>query len=279
MGLWRCGEYLTYLISSFCLSSLHSFYFLSPERTCYTNSIKSSPFKPLLPSLLLSAPAPIALQRSQEANNHLFIHEKPPQQLNNETYSNFTLCVLEARHRVGKPLKDRTFPILQMTCSAVDTSSLTPAAATSTDKTQHQPVHGHKEKKEFLVISVTVPDYFHSSSFRKDSETHHVGNAETHHPVEKDTVIASYASIERIRQVDLSGEEDRTGKIEWLMALTSDARGILPRWIQNLAVPGQIAKDVPLFLGWIGKERKNEGRFKDEGRRDEKKEKTRKIGK
>jgi hypothetical protein len=30
---------------------------------------------------------------------------------------------------------------------------------------------------------------------------------------------------------------------------------VLPAWVQRGAVPGQIAKDVSLFLGWIAKER------------------------
>jgi len=111
--------------------------------------------------------------------------------------------------------------------------------------------------EEFLVISVTIPDYFTALS---------VSPKQT----QDDTVIASYASIERIRKipspVTTTPSEGNTTtstaadhqKIEWLMALTSNAGGMLPQWVQNLAVPGQIAKDVPLFLGWIAKEREEE---------------------
>ncbi|POR36430.1 Uncharacterized protein TPAR_03377, partial [Tolypocladium paradoxum] len=40
------------------------------------------------------------------------------------------------------------------------------------------------------------------------------------------------------------------------MGTASDARGVLPAWVQRMAVPGQIAKDVDMFLGWIAEERK-----------------------
>ena len=39
------------------------------------------------------------------------------------------------------------------------------------------------------------------------------------------------------------------------MTTASDARGVLPKFVQALAVPGQIAKDVALFLSWIARER------------------------
>ncbi|KAK3330377.1 hypothetical protein B0H66DRAFT_59518 [Apodospora peruviana] len=162
----------------------------------------------------------------------------PPQRIAGETWHNFTLCVLEARHHIGKPLKDRTFPILQMTCSIIEDNN---------DK---------KEKPEFLIISLTVPDWFTSST--SVLQTHREGNDDS----DKGTVIASYASIERFRKLPTPSspttskeESSRRDKIEWLMALTSDASGVLPRWVQNLALPGQIAKDVSLFLGWIVKER------------------------
>ncbi len=147
-----------------------------------------------------------------------------------ETWGNFTLKIEEMRHKIGKPLKDRTFPVLQMTCSAMargEGESGDDAAATQ-----------HREKPEFLVVSVTVADFDRAP------------NAE--YSRAKDTVLAAYASVERIRKLPATGE------IEWIMATASDARGVLPQWVQNIAVPGQVAKDVPLFLGWIARERDGE---------------------
>jgi hypothetical protein len=39
------------------------------------------------------------------------------------------------------------------------------------------------------------------------------------------------------------------------MATASDAKGVLPQWMQNLAVPGAVAKDVEMFLSWIPSQR------------------------
>ncbi len=135
----------------------------------------------------------------------------------------------EMRHKIGKPLKDRTFPVLQMTCSAMarDQDAESDAAATQ-----------RNEKAEFLVVSVTVADFDRAPGAELSKA--------------KGTVLAAYASVERIRRLP------DTGDIEWLMATASDARGVLPQWVQHMAVPGQIAKDVPLFLSWIARERKGE---------------------
>ena len=39
-----------------------------------------------------------------------------------------------------------------------------------------------------------------------------------------------------------------SGKVEWMMAVASDASGVLPMWAQKLGLPGAIAKDVGLFF-------------------------------
>ncbi|KAI1847382.1 hypothetical protein JX266_006607 [Neoarthrinium moseri] len=128
-----------------------------------------------------------------------------------ETWTGFQLKVQEMRHRIGKPLKDRTFPVLQMTAAA-------------------------RGKSEFLVVSIPVPDFGTAEASRLARE--------------KGAQVASYVSVERIRKLD-------DGRIEWLMATASDAGGVLPMWVQNMAMPGVVWKDVPLFLGWIAKERQH----------------------
>lgn len=133
-----------------------------------------------------------------------------------ETWGRFTLRVEEMRHNVGPPLNDRVFPVLQMTCEAVGGSG--------------------EGKREFIVASVPVVDF-------ETADT-------AFHAKDKGIVLARYVSVERIRKLP-----DADGGIEWVMATASDAAGVLPMWVQTLAVPGQIAKDVPLFLGWIAKER------------------------
>ncbi|CAJ2501036.1 Uu.00g038890.m01.CDS01 [Anthostomella pinea] len=140
-----------------------------------------------------------------------------------ETWGDFGLVVEEMRHKVGRPiLKDRTFPVLQMTCAA-------------------------KNKNEFLVVSIPVPDFGGAEASRLAKE--------------KGAQIAFYASVERFRRLG-------DGSIEWLMATASDAAGVIPVWVQNKAMPGVVWKDVPLFLGWIAREREKEKGAKGEGAAD-----------
>ncbi|RDW74083.1 hypothetical protein BP5796_07525 [Coleophoma crateriformis] len=122
-------------------------------------------------------------------------------------WTNLTLVVEEMKHKIDpKPLKNRTFPILQLAAELAGV-------------------------KEFLVISIPLTDFEKSpyAEFARD----------------KSLVVAAYASIERIRELP------STGEIEWIMATASDAKGVLPQWMQNMAVPGAVAKDVEMFLSWI----------------------------
>jgi hypothetical protein len=125
---------------------------------------------------------------------------------------NISLKVVEMKHKIDpKPLKNRTFPVLQLSASLVDT-------------------------QEFIVVSIPVTDFDKApqAEYAKD----------------KSLVVASYSSVERIRILPESGE------IEWIMATASDAGGVLPQWLQNLAVPGKVAHDVDMFLAWIPSQRK-----------------------
>ncbi|KAL2413062.1 hypothetical protein ABEF95_003845 [Exophiala dermatitidis] len=47
------------------------------------------------------------------------------------------------------------------------------------------------------------------------------------------------------------GDGDGDGQIAWVMATTSDAKGILPGWLQRMSVPAAVAKDVGYFIKWI----------------------------
>jgi hypothetical protein len=83
---------------------------------------------------------------------------------------------------------------------------------------------GHK----VMIVQIAMRD--------PDAEAHSSGN-----------VRGAYTSIERLQG---TGEG-----IEWIMGTTSDAKGALPAWVQNMAMPGPIAKDVDFFLSWIEKQR------------------------
>ncbi|KAL7960923.1 hypothetical protein V8C34DRAFT_312296 [Trichoderma compactum] len=81
-------------------------------------------------------------------------------------------------------------------------------------------------RREFIVVQIAaVPETLSSEESRSDG-----------------ALRGAYTSVERFREVD------EQGNVEWLMGTVSDARGVLPAWIQKMAVPGQIAKDVDMFL-------------------------------
>ncbi|KAI8953871.1 hypothetical protein F4801DRAFT_89759 [Xylaria longipes] len=130
-----------------------------------------------------------------------------------QSWDSFQLVVEEMRHKIGRPiLKDRTFPVLQLSCAVKEGTGA----------------------PEFVIVSIPVPDFATSNKANLSKE--------------KGAQIAYYASVERIRKLD-------DGKIEWLLGTASDAAGILPLWIQDKALVGIVWKDVPMFLGWIAKER------------------------
>ncbi|KAI5861849.1 hypothetical protein GGS23DRAFT_598243 [Durotheca rogersii] len=150
------------------------------------------------------------------------------------TWGRFTLELLEMRHRVGRPvLRDRTFPVLQMTCVALAGGG-EEAEARGDD--------------EFLVVSIPVPDFGAASPASELAR-------------ERGAQVARYVSVERVRRIrGGAGGEGAEGagggaRIEWLMATAGDAGGVLPAWLQSMATPAVIWKDVPLFLAWVRRER------------------------
>lgn len=90
-------------------------------------------------------------------------------------------------------------------------------------------------EKEFVVVSVPL------RSFEKSPDAQYCK--------EKGVVVGTYTAVERLRRLP-------AGATEWVMATASEAGGYLPSWLQAMAVPGQIAKDVPLFLDWADRQRK-----------------------
>jgi hypothetical protein len=142
----------------------------------------------------------------------------------------FTLALQEMRHRAGHPVvKDRVFALLQMTAAAMEDPGDDSAAAIS-----------RREKPEFIVVNIPVVD-MHSSQHGALVK-------------EKDVVVGAYVSVERFSRLHAHDPPST----EWIMATASDARGALPMWLQTMAVPGAISKDVPMFLTWMAKERQTQ---------------------
>jgi len=128
-------------------------------------------------------------------------------EISGERWVNITVAVEEMKHKIDpKPLKNRTFPVVQL---AADLSGT----------------------QEFIIVSIPLTD-FEKSPYAEYAR-------------DKSLVVAAYTSIERIRILSTNGD------VEWIMATASDAGGVLPQWMQNLAVPSAVAKDVDMFLAWI----------------------------
>jgi hypothetical protein len=122
--------------------------------------------------------------------------------------------VVEMSHKTPWPMKNRTFPILQLSVSLLPSPS-----------------------SEFIVVSVTVCDLPSlPDSTAKDCR-------------DPAFVVGTYTSVERIRKME--------NKIEWIMATAGDVGGSLPKFMQNLALPRAIAKDVEMFLQWVVGQRGN----------------------
>ncbi|KAJ8070023.1 hypothetical protein OCU04_000425 [Sclerotinia nivalis] len=91
---------------------------------------------------------------------------------------------------------------------------------------------------EFLVISIPIID-FETTPWAQFAK-------------EKNQVVAVYASIERVRI--LPHDE----KIEWVMATTSDAKGVVSIFnpvVESTAIPSVIKKDVSLYMAWVQRQR------------------------
>lgn len=65
-----------------------------------------------------------------------------------------------------------------------------------------------------------------------------------------------YASVERLAQVDNGAGG---AKSRWSMATASDAKGVLPQWVQKKAVPDAIAKDVKFVTDYLREKYGGEG--------------------
>lgn len=85
-----------------------------------------------------------------------------------ERWGEFTLRIQEMLHKLGAPLKNRVFPVLEMTASAVG-------------------------GQEFLVVQVAVPDFGEQSP-------------ESRLARDKGVVVARYSSVERVRKLPGTGD-------------------------------------------------------------------------
>ena len=133
--------------------------------------------------------------------------------------------VVEMLHHLPIPLHSRVFTVLVLTAT--------------------------KPQWDFsIIVQIPVdlesfPEAFRRTSFRCKSDRlpglRYLGRHESLHGIRLQP--GAYCSVETLRLVDTEEES-----VHWTMSTVSNAGGKLPRKIQELAVPGKIAKDVSLFL-------------------------------
>ncbi|KAI6785636.1 uncharacterized protein J7T54_005970 [Emericellopsis cladophorae] len=91
------------------------------------------------------------------------------------------------------------------------------------------------DHREFLVVQINAGDVVDHVDVSRE------------YKADGAAVRAKYTSIERVRETDEG--------IEWIMGTASDAEGFLPVWLQKMAMPKEVAKDVGMFLSWIDTQR------------------------
>lgn len=116
-----------------------------------------------------------------------------------------------------------------------------------------QPADSASSSDQPGFYTIQIPLSFKSSSSALREKIQSV--------VPKNTIFAHYASVEHVvlLRTSESANEQQQEQIEWTMATTSDAGGLIPQWVQRSwtmgGVPKAVVADVGLFLGWTGRRR------------------------
>ncbi|PSR73513.1 hypothetical protein BD289DRAFT_242174, partial [Coniella lustricola] len=162
------------------------------------------------------------------------------------------ILLVEMKHKLPPPLQPRVFSVVQVICSAVSGGG---DGREARDKEREEEEDKEEEEEAFLVISIPMADWPPTANASADWAV--AATSSGCLAADKDIVVGMYASVEKVtrRGRRRSGGGGGERMIDWTMATTSDACGVLPLWVQTKAVPGQIAKDVGLFLGWVAGER------------------------
>ncbi|KAH7131948.1 hypothetical protein B0J11DRAFT_520416 [Dendryphion nanum] len=161
-------------------------------------------------------------------------------------FKNLGLWIVNMYHGIPFPLKDRIFSILVAVGVRTDLSSIP------------EERNGGKVQDEFVVVQLPIaitslPDIVKnrshhrvpgSPSYQRDPER---ADAKQKQKLGKALVYGEYVSVEKVARVR-KGEKTEN---HWAMATMSDAKGVLPLWVQRKAVPGEIVKDVEYVLKYI----------------------------
>jgi hypothetical protein len=115
------------------------------------------------------------------------------------------------------------------------------------------------EKQKFVVVTVPVVLEKVKASFYASYRNMKEGKDEKqkrpvvqglYAAVETCTLRAKASTATNGGAAEASNAEEQE-EVEWIMSTASDAKGNLPMWMQKLAMPGQLPKDVSYFMKWI----------------------------
>lgn len=140
-------------------------------------------------------------------------------------YEKVGLSIYEMAHKIPPPLNNRVF-------------SVAIATARSTSDSR------------FLVVQIPVDIKLVDKALYANGRNKRDGDSAIK---KKEVHLGQYVSIERCEVLDDGA------KVKWQMATASNAGGVLPMFVQKMAVPGTIVKDVSYFMEWIENKRRGMG--------------------
>ena len=128
--------------------------------------------------------------------------------------------VYEMKHQLPAPLKPRVFTILTM--SGIPQSS----------------------DSEFLIATLPLALSTKGSDAQVPSSKYANSSAVVH---------GAYVAVEHVSMKPAT--DGSAGRVVWMMATASDAKGVLPMAIQKMGIPPAITKDVGLMLSYASEKR------------------------
>ncbi|KAJ8295997.1 hypothetical protein OF846_001322 [Rhodotorula toruloides] len=111
-------------------------------------------------------------------------------------------------------------------------------------------LEGDNRDFTFLLLTTPLPSRPSASDSTRALRSFVVISIPVEHPSEKGYVRGRYVSVEHIQELD----EAEGGGIEWIMAVSSSAGGMVPKLISEKVMPSKISEDVPSFIEWVQKQ-------------------------
>ncbi|GAA5946937.1 hypothetical protein JCM3765_002084 [Sporobolomyces pararoseus] len=102
----------------------------------------------------------------------------------------------------------------------------------------HQPFPASNRSFSFVIFTSELASTSERSFIVVSIPVAHPGA-----PPEKGYVRGRYVSVENCRETPQG--------VVWTMAVSSDAGGMVPKFVSEKAMPSKISEDVPSFLKWI----------------------------